>query len=301
MATAEISEYIEDFVGKEITCDDKKTIGYVEEEKLSVDIEATEEATPCFLEDLNPATPIGFEEMEFKTAIERQLSESTKISTIDYEVDSNKVMIQDLKSSVVSLKVSTSRIEREVKDLTEKVHTFNAEKKTLDNSLIDLEFRFNELVTHEDNDDQVLSKSTVSSEDDKSAELQNHVKNVVEKLEGKVQQMDEKISIIDKQNEKVRCISQEIEKHERMVQEIRRMLSHQERELNKFSKFKEPPSVTKMKPTPPTAQNTVLLQNTVNEFIAKTELNERSIATAWVGLVGALLLIPIAWIMGKFF
>jgi len=45
----------------------------------------------------------------------------------------------------------------------------------------------------------------------------------------------------------------------------------------------------------------VALQSSVNEFIAKTELNERSIATAWVGLVGALLLIPMAWIMGKFF
>ena len=52
---------------------------------------------------------------------------------------------------------------------------------------------------------------------------------------------------------------------------------------------------------PNTNTNLVSIQSTVTEFIAKTEMNERSIATAWVGLVGALLLIPIAWILGKFF
>lgn len=47
--------------------------------------------------------------------------------------------------------------------------------------------------------------------------------------------------------------------------------------------------------------NSNALEKLVNEFIAKTELNEKQIATAWVGLIAALFLIPIAYIMGKFF
>jgi len=53
-----------------------------------------------------------------------QLLKSSRIGSINYEVDSNKIMIQDLKSSVVSLKVSTSRIEREVKNLSDTVTQF---------------------------------------------------------------------------------------------------------------------------------------------------------------------------------
>ena len=74
------------------------------------------------------------------------------------------------------------------------------EKKTLDNSLIDLEFRFNELVTHEDGDlgpnrERNVAMTTTSNE---NLEFHSQIKNVVEKLEGKVQQMDEKISTIGK-------------------------------------------------------------------------------------------------------
>ena len=65
---------------------------------------------------------------DFKYAVERQLSESGKITSIDYEVDGNKIMIQELKSSVVSLKVATSRIEREVKELSDTVVKFNTGK-----------------------------------------------------------------------------------------------------------------------------------------------------------------------------
>ena len=38
-----------------------------------------------------------------------------------------------------------------------------------------------------------------------------------------------------------------------------------------------------------------------DEFLARMLQIEKSVATAWVGLVAALLLIPIAYIMGKWF
>ena len=57
--TAEISEYIDHFVSKEIALEDEKTDIFVEEEKISTDIVCSEEATPCFLEDFSPATPNG--------------------------------------------------------------------------------------------------------------------------------------------------------------------------------------------------------------------------------------------------
>ena len=43
----------------------------------------------------------------------------------------------------------------------------------------------------------------------------------------------------------------------------------------------------------------IILQK-VDELIVKAELNEKSIATVWVGLIAAILLIPIAYLMGKF-
>ena len=48
------------------------------------------------------------------------------------------------------------------------------------------------------------------------------------------------------------------------------------------------------------ALNEDIILKKVDEFIAKTEVNEKSIATVWVGLIAAILLIPIAYLMGKF-
>ena len=48
------------------------------------------------------------------------------------------------------------------------------------------------------------------------------------------------------------------------------------------------------------ALNEDIILKKVDEFIAKTEVIEKSIATVWVGLIAAILLIPIAYLMGKF-
>ena len=39
----------------------------------------------------------------------------------------------------------------------------------------------------------------------------------------------------------------------------------------------------------------------LRDCVRRTEQNDRKIATAWVGLIASLLLIPIAFLMGKFF
>ena len=105
------------------------------------------------------------------------------------------------------------------------------EKKALDNSLVDLEFRFNELVVTNDDDEEVTQEdnqqqsnesghgssvssttnnssaaaqpstaSTRSSESNDSRihsiEIQNQIKSIIERLEGKVHQMDFKIADI---------------------------------------------------------------------------------------------------------
>lgn len=46
--------------------------------------------------------------------------------------------------------------------------------------------------------------------------------------------------------------------------------------------------------------NEDIILKKVDELIAKAEFNEKSIATVWVGLIAAILLIPIAYLMGKF-
>lgn len=46
--------------------------------------------------------------------------------------------------------------------------------------------------------------------------------------------------------------------------------------------------------------NKDIILKKVDELIVKAELNEKSIATVWVGLIAAILLIPIAYLMGKF-
>ena len=116
---------------------------------------------------------------------------------------------------------------RSINDCKGESHSI--EKKTLDNSLVDLEFRFNELVTHDDDKENEnesgqgssvtsASSSRQSSEsypcidgaggsDDGAArtssnvaamEFQSNMKAVIEQLEGKVHQLDVKITDIGK-------------------------------------------------------------------------------------------------------
>ena len=69
----------------------------------------------------------------------------------------------------------------------------------MDNSLVDLEFRFNELVTHEDGDLGTRRESTNTSnneEKERNADFQKHIVTLIEKLETKVKLMDEKICTI---------------------------------------------------------------------------------------------------------
>jgi len=205
-----------------------------------------------------------------------------------------------------------------VKELSDTVVKFNTDRQTLDNSLVDLEFRFNELVTHEDGDLGTRRETTNTSnneESEKNADFQKHIVTLIERLESKVKLMDEKICTIDQQNAKVKSLSEEILRHEKIVEDLKKMLTQQADELTRINSQKAQQVTTKVSEQKTTttenikpsyaasspSSSFVALQSSVNEFIAKTELNERSIATAWVGLVGALLLIPMAWIMGKFF
>lgn len=54
---------------------------------------------------------------EIKKTIGDYLKEHNSLFALKYEIDNSKILIQDLKGSVVLLKVSTSRIEQEVKEL----------------------------------------------------------------------------------------------------------------------------------------------------------------------------------------
>lgn len=323
--TEDLTDFIDDFMSKDENANIQTTtqdqdVG-IDEDLIHIEKVETVEATP-FFPDTVELSPDSQEDIlngeDFKYAVERQLSESGKITSIDYEVDGNKIMIQELKSSVVSLKVSTSRIEREVKELSDTVVKFNTDRQTLDNSLVDLEFRFNELVTHEDGDLGTRRETTNTSnneESEKNADFQKHIVTLIERLEIKVKLMDEKICTIDQQNAKAKSLSEEILRHEKIVEDLKKMLTQQADELTRINSQKAQQVTTKVSEQKTTttenikpsyaasspSSNFVALQSSVNEFIAKTELNERSIATAWVGLVGALLLIPMAWIMGKFF
>jgi len=59
-----------------------------------------------------------------------------------------------------------------------------------------LEFRFNELVTHEDEGDLGSNKQTNQNEANKHDDICDQFKCVIDKLEGQVLQMDNKISNI---------------------------------------------------------------------------------------------------------
>ena len=55
---------------------------------------------------------------KIKKTIDDYLKENNSLFALKYEIDNSKILIQDLKGSVVSLKVSTSRIEEEVNELS---------------------------------------------------------------------------------------------------------------------------------------------------------------------------------------
>lgn len=59
--------------------------------------------------------------MKVNVESEFQKSLNNSLDVIRYDVDDNKILIQDLKSSVITLKVAISRIEKEAKELSSTV------------------------------------------------------------------------------------------------------------------------------------------------------------------------------------
>lgn len=301
-----MEDFIDDFMAKP----DKKQ--EVVENDISVENVDNVEATPfipdgteliTIIPDPNPA--ISTDEMlpdQMKDTIEHHLQRSSSVYALNYQIENNKILIQDLKSSIVSLKVSTSRIERDVKELSTTVGKYNNDKTQLTTSLVDLEFRFNELVTKQEETD-----GSLSFRDFETAGIDANIKEIVAQIEGKIQKLDAKLAFIDEQNQKITALSQNIQQNEKMVKEIQGTLSFHAKELIKLEDFQKLPghqNVSKEeKPALISAgqNDSNALEKLVNQFIAKTELNEKQIATAWVGLIAALFLIPIAYIMGKFF
>lgn len=75
--------------------------------------------------DPNPAITDEMLPDQMKDTIEHHLQRSSSVYALNYQIENNKILIQDLKSSIVSLKVSTSRIERDVKELSTTVGKYN--------------------------------------------------------------------------------------------------------------------------------------------------------------------------------
>jgi len=312
MGDGMMEDFIDDFLENESKLE-------AEEDEIVIAQEVNEvEATPFIIEEniVRPNSQSLKDDykslsIEIKRTIDEYLKENSSLYALKYEIDNNKILIQDLKSSVVSLKVSTSRIEKEVKDLGNGIGSISHEKNQLDNCLVDLEFRFNELVTRQE-EGEMNNNSGGESPVNQSQqpmivqhdeELQSTIKDVVENLESKIKQLDQRIITIDDQNRRIVNLSEDIAKHEKYVKDIKDTLNVHAEDLTNLdnltkkvaSRSNESPVLKEVASNGSTAH----MVQMINEFIAKTEHNEKSIATAWVGLIAALLLIPIAYFFGR--
>lgn len=76
------------------------------------------------------------------------------------------------------------------------VHIFVLEKQHLDSCLVDLEFRFNELVTFQEEVDKNDGAPRTSSRRQTSNDAQSNIKMIVNSLDSKIKDVVKKIGMI---------------------------------------------------------------------------------------------------------
>jgi len=283
------------------------------------------------------------EKVKVNVESEFQKSLNNSLDVIRYDVDDNKILIQDLKSSVITLKVAISRIEKEAKELSSTVDSLTKDKKHLENTLIDLDFRFNELVAKEEDENVDENHNMIAIEQVDGRDREEEVRNTINQLEIELQRLSVKTNQIDAQQARIVKLGESITEHESVVKDIQTTLSYHEKELIKLDELQllaewnaekqagqangiinnaedeqfvpEVAAHQERRCSPNGADGGLVNDreddmrmplevgaiDRPDEFLARMLQIEKSVATAWVGLVAALLLIPIAYIMGKWF
>ncbi|XP_004207108.3 surface protein P113 isoform X1 [Hydra vulgaris] len=256
-----------------------------------------------------------------------------KVELFGTILNKNKTILMDhLKASVVLLNISTEKIENDVDELACTIKNYHTEKKFKqdDTSTLDVEL-FQSINTDEEicrinyafsckkenienknhfekidydenynNDNNnnntssylpLLKKCYFSSEDFSEQTDQQIIMDVIKNLECKIKNLDERIVSIDNQHARILELSNEIKQNEQLIEDIHKVFDY-----NCYKDNEKEHNIVPMN----VEDSHKRLEHQVQTFMEKIDLNTKRIESAWVGLIAALLLIPIAYFLGKF-